>query len=277
MRLFAEINGRSRNDECKASRCSDYDGPVIRFPFRLKHQPDHCGYPEFELSCSEENRTILELPYSGKLWVKEINYTSQRIVLRYLRDCLQRQILNFNLSSSPFQATDDYTYRNFSFFNCSESKAESYGLSSIPCSFLSSNPVYVAPSYYTLAVVNLSSCRKIFNATLPYYYIYEGEFCMNWLKPMCGNCEAKGNKCQRKKNNSREPEIECIDKPAKGTKSRFFFISYYDFNMQMKFSMVFLMYVLFVPWNWIEPLWMWTKLTTIVMDVNMQYYLFTTS
>ncbi|WKA07597.1 hypothetical protein VitviT2T_025399 [Vitis vinifera] len=33
---------------------------------------------------------------------------------------------------------------------------------------------------------------------------------------MCGNCEAKGKKCQRKKSNSTEPEIECIDKPAKG-------------------------------------------------------------
>ncbi|KAL6321120.1 hypothetical protein AAG906_012892 [Vitis piasezkii] len=190
MRLFAEINGGSQDDECKASRCSHH-GPVIRFPFRLKHQPEHCGYPEFELSCSEEKRTILELPSSGKLWVKEINYTSQEIVLWYPRDYLQWQILNFNLSAFPFQFKDD---------------------------ILSSNPVYVAASSYSLAEVNLSSCRKIFNATLPenYMFNYEGGFYMKWLKPMCGNCEAKGNKCQRKKNNSREPEIECIDKPAKG-------------------------------------------------------------
>ena len=237
MRLFAEINGRSRNDECKASRCSDYDGPVIRFPFRLKHQPEHCGYPEFELSCSEEKRTILELPSSGKLWVKEINYTSQEIVLWYPRDYLQWQILNFNLSAFPFQFKDEYTYSNFSFFNCSEDITNqlSYAdnqLWSIPYSILSSNPVYVAPSSYSLAEVNLSSCQKIFNATLPdnymfdherEFYMYGGEYgtFMNWSKPMCGNCEAKGNKCQRKKNNSTEPEIECIDKPAKGTKSRF--------------------------------------------------------
>ncbi|XP_019081544.2 putative RING-H2 finger protein ATL21A [Vitis vinifera] len=221
MRLFAEINGGSQDDDCKASRCSHH-GPVIRFPFRLKHQPEHCGYPEFELSCSEEKRTILELPSSGKLWVKEINYNSQTIiVLWYLRYCLPRKILNFNLSAFPFQFTDEYGWGyalDISFFNCSESKAESYELRSIPCSFLSSNPVYVAPSSYSLAKGNLSSCRKIFKATLPYYYIYGGEYgtFMNWSKPMCGNCEAKGNKCQRKKNNSTEPEIECIDKPAKG-------------------------------------------------------------
>ncbi|KAJ9679800.1 hypothetical protein PVL29_021649 [Vitis rotundifolia] len=212
MRLFAEINGGSRDDECKASRCSDYDGPVIRFPFRLKHQPDHCGYPEFELSCSEDKQTILELPHLGKLWVTEINYTSQTIiVLWYQRDYLQRQILNFNLSASPF--TSEYTGGDFSFFNCSENKAVE--LLSIPCCFLTSDLVYVASSSYSLAKVNLSSCRKIFNATLPYYYKREGYFHVNWSKPMCGNCEAKGNKCQRKKNNSTEPEIECIDKPAK--------------------------------------------------------------
>ncbi|KAL6320716.1 hypothetical protein AAG906_008716 [Vitis piasezkii] len=106
MGLFAEINGRSQDEECKASRCSHH-GPVIRFPFRLKHQSDHCGYPEFELSCSENKQTILEPPYSLKLSVEKINYTSQEII-------------------------------------------------------------------------------------------------------------AKGKKCQRKKSNGTEPEIECIDKPAKG-------------------------------------------------------------
>ncbi|RVW22882.1 Rust resistance kinase Lr10 [Vitis vinifera] len=185
MRLFAEINGGSQDDECKASRCSHH-GPVIRFPFRLKHQPEHCGYPEFELSCSEEKRTILELPYSGKLWVKEINYASQEIFVHYPDDCLQRQILNFNLSASPFQFTGDTD--DFSFFNCSENKT--YELSSIPCNFLSSNPVYVTSSFRSLAKVNLSSCRKIFNPTLPYYHTYGGEYdtFMNWSKPMCGNC-----------------------------------------------------------------------------------------
>ncbi|XP_034711031.1 rust resistance kinase Lr10-like [Vitis riparia] len=216
MRLFAEINGGSQDDECKASRCSHH-GPVIRFPFRLKHQPEHCGYPEFELSCSEEKWTILELPSLGKFWVKEINYTSQEIFVQYPDDCLRRQFLNLNLSAFTYDylSASPFTYDtyDFTFFNCSENKT--YELWSNPCSFL---PVYVAPSSYSLAEVNLSSCRQIFNATLPYYYIYgrEWESSMNWSKPMCGNCEAKGNKCQRKKNNSTEPEIECIDKPAKG-------------------------------------------------------------
>ena len=227
MRLLAEISGGSQHDEyCKAARCSPPAGPVIRFPFWLKHrQPDHCGYPGFELSCSEKNQTLLELPsYSAKLWVKKINYTSQEMIVRHLDDyCLQRQHHILNLSASPFHFSYDYSISidDFSFFNCSENKASDQLIISIPCSFLSSNynPVYATPSYVYLTDVNLTSCRKIFNATLQEFILDgEYEFSMNWSNPICGNCEAQGNKCQRKmKSNSTEPEIECIQKPAKGT------------------------------------------------------------
>ena len=216
MRLFPEIDGGIQYDECKASRCS-HPGPVIRFPFRLKDQPvpDHCVYPGFELTCSEENRTIIELPNSAKLWVREINYTSQEMVVLYADECcLQSRIVNLNLSAFPFQFTD---YMSISFFNCSENKSESLG--SIPSTCSSSDPVYFTYSLDSLSEVDLTSCRKIFNATIPDFILYEDyESSMNWSKPMCGNCEAQGEKCQlKKKSNSREPEIECIPKPAKGT------------------------------------------------------------
>ncbi|RVW87547.1 Rust resistance kinase Lr10 [Vitis vinifera] len=56
---------RGGRDECMASnRCGD-QGPLIQFPFRLKDQPCHCGYPGFELSCTENNQTMLELPVSS--------------------------------------------------------------------------------------------------------------------------------------------------------------------------------------------------------------------
>ena len=87
------------------SRCSD-QGPAIRFPFRLQDQPENCGYPGFELSCTEKNQTIIDLPSSVKLSVKKINYRSREIVvegqndslhiqLRNLRPCLVRE--NFQL------------------------------------------------------------------------------------------------------------------------------------------------------------------------------------
>ena len=124
MRLMsAEINGdQSQYDECKATRCSHH-GPVIRFPFRLKDQafPDYCGYPGFELSCSEEKRRIiLDLQYySVKFWVKKINYTSQEIIVRLADYCPQKQIPDVNLFASPFQYfTENYLMEDLTIFKC---------------------------------------------------------------------------------------------------------------------------------------------------------------
>ncbi|KAL6321695.1 hypothetical protein AAG906_031204 [Vitis piasezkii] len=183
MRWFVEIG--ANQDECKVSRCSNY-GPVIRFPFRLKDQPYHCGYPGFEISCIEKKQTILELPYSVSLSVKKINYNSQEIIVHDPDFCLQRQLQNLTLSASPFQfklASSNYLV-DYTFFNCSSEKTHSNFFFSIPCTVLLSNPVYAVDSYFNLEHLDLSSCHKIYD------------------------------KCRLKSNVGKEPETECIDKKA---------------------------------------------------------------
>ncbi|KAK4339131.1 hypothetical protein RND71_040593 [Anisodus tanguticus] len=64
-------------NDCRESRCNR-DGPSIHFPFTLQHQPEHCGYPGFELSCNNA-MTILTLLNSLKLLVEDIDYVSQEI------------------------------------------------------------------------------------------------------------------------------------------------------------------------------------------------------
>jgi hypothetical protein len=91
------------------SRCGGH-GPAIRFPFRLNSQPDHCGYPGFNLSCTDTNHTVLELPISVKLFVKKIDYKSQVIQLYDPDNCFPRQLRGLNLSSSPFQFKDSPYY-----------------------------------------------------------------------------------------------------------------------------------------------------------------------
>ncbi|GLT57769.1 hypothetical protein SLA2020_307180 [Shorea laevis] len=46
--------GEAQNVCADESRCGGH-GPAIRFPFRLNSQPDHCGYPGFNLSCIDTN------------------------------------------------------------------------------------------------------------------------------------------------------------------------------------------------------------------------------
>ncbi|KAK4339118.1 hypothetical protein RND71_040580 [Anisodus tanguticus] len=64
--------------DCRYSRCGSY-GPSIHFPFRLRHHPEHCGYPGFELSCDSKKETILTLPNSLVQFDEDIDYMSQRI------------------------------------------------------------------------------------------------------------------------------------------------------------------------------------------------------
>ncbi|GLT64188.1 hypothetical protein SLA2020_366960 [Shorea laevis] len=74
---------------CNESRCGLH-GPAIRFPFRLNSQPDHCGYPGFNLSCTDTKHTVLQLPISVKLRVRKIDYKSQVIQLYDPGNCFPR-------------------------------------------------------------------------------------------------------------------------------------------------------------------------------------------
>jgi hypothetical protein len=101
--VFIVVGHGEGQDECSKLRCGPH-GPPVRFPFVLKNrQQDHCGFPGFNLSCTDTNDTLLELPVSVKLFVKKIDYKSQVIHLYYPGDCFPRELQRFNLSSSPFQ------------------------------------------------------------------------------------------------------------------------------------------------------------------------------
>ncbi|KAK2977432.1 hypothetical protein RJ640_028593, partial [Escallonia rubra] len=64
--LFPTLGGAGI-DACKEARCG-HKGPLIRFPFRLNFlQPEHCGHPEFTLTCNPNNQTLLQLPSSVNL------------------------------------------------------------------------------------------------------------------------------------------------------------------------------------------------------------------
>ncbi|KAK9994738.1 hypothetical protein SO802_024441 [Lithocarpus litseifolius] len=76
------------------NRCGEV-GPDIRFPFRLKDRQldQHSGYPGFDLYCNDKNDTVLELPTSVKVFVKQIDYKSQLIYVTDSDNCFPRKIL----------------------------------------------------------------------------------------------------------------------------------------------------------------------------------------
>ncbi|XP_050136399.1 rust resistance kinase Lr10-like isoform X3 [Malus sylvestris] len=69
-------------DDTSAKSCTSSCGHIhnISYPFRLNHDPKHCGNVMYTLSC-ESNITVLDIPSSGKYYVQAINYDKKTIRL----------------------------------------------------------------------------------------------------------------------------------------------------------------------------------------------------
>jgi len=190
---------------CDELRCGDH-GPAIRFPFRLNSQPEHCGYPGFNLSCVDTKHTVLELPISVKLFVKKIDYKSQVIHLYDQHHCLPRQLprLDFN-HLSPFQFGEySYLSSDYTLFNCSPREEMDYYL--ISCLSGTTYRVYSSD----VITPTLISCTKMYTLrSIPYGMIEDHDKFVQlyWLTPECRHCEVKGMRCM--KSNSSGWGTEC--------------------------------------------------------------------
>ncbi|XP_065866414.1 rust resistance kinase Lr10-like [Euphorbia lathyris] len=213
-------------DECKySSKCGE-NGPPVRFPFRIKgQQPDHCGYPQhwFELSCSQNNETILHLTPSYKLIIKSIDYSSQHISAFDSQVCTPKSLVNFNFSLSPFQFKDAASQSNYTLLNCSSTKEnrteeeDEFSYFEIPCLGDVHFEVYalVAGNYIDY-YKTLYSCIKIHDiSSVPGNYLLSRDKHLNltWYTPDCRSCEAKGEYC-RLRSNTKRSQTECYGKPA---------------------------------------------------------------
>ncbi|XP_058206132.1 rust resistance kinase Lr10-like isoform X2 [Rhododendron vialii] len=196
--------------DCTPTTCSDR-GPTIRFPFRLKNQPPHCGYLGFDLSCSPNNTdTLLNLPYSVQVLVTNIDYKSQLIHIEDPNNCFPQQLQNLSLSTTPFQFVG--YQNNFSLFSCPPSTNPDFSFLMIPCLGGDGREVRVGrDDSIKYAPPQLISCRKMFNVPSVPYEVFDQtpHLQLKWLQPVCGECEAKGKFC-RLKRNSTSDEIECF-------------------------------------------------------------------
>ncbi|KAE8682028.1 putative RING/U-box superfamily protein [Hibiscus syriacus] len=205
---------------CRPTSCKR-GGPSVRFPFRLKGlQSDDCGYPGFTLTCNNNNHTVLELPQSVKLLVKHIDYKNQRIQVYAEDGCVQNQLQNLTLSSSPFNlrlGSDSYyeTPRNSTLFECSEEGQSNFGDNIIRC--LSTKPgFYVKYTDSDYASTDLLHCRRTIDLReVPEALISDrsNNFYFNWSRPGCGYCELRHQVCRR--NETNPYGFECFDIPIK--------------------------------------------------------------
>ncbi|KAJ8775279.1 hypothetical protein K2173_020283 [Erythroxylum novogranatense] len=112
---------------CRANKnCNSSCGNIsIRLSFRLKTDPEGCGFKSFELDCENNQKTVLYLSSYAKYYVREINYTgfSIRVVDIGVQkdDCssLPRHSLTWNLLSSSYMYISLLRYyENLVFVRC---------------------------------------------------------------------------------------------------------------------------------------------------------------
>lgn len=202
----------TKAQSCSSVPCStsSSSGVPIRFPFRIEgRQPESCGYPGFNLSCSNSGRTVLKLPNSDKFFVQDIDYLSQTIKLYDPKDCLPKRLLELNLSGSPFYTA--YYYVNYTFLNCPMNLSSEFAIS---CLSNSSNTVLAVSDSFFTKLYPLT-CDVMFTSSIPisfpgrYYYrpssagLYD-DLQLSWDSPKCSLCEANGGLCGYKSNTSLE-------------------------------------------------------------------------
>ena len=172
------------HNSCPESQCGD-DGPPIRFPFRLKdRQPDqHCGYPGFNLYCSHNNDTVLELPTSVKAFVKHIDYKSQLIIVTYPDNCFPWKTHGLHLSSLPFQFKNSLS--DYALFSCTPDTEYSY---QVHCLNGASTSVLAFPSDYDIDDLPILSCTKMYTvSSVPYDIWNSPSLELTWSGPRCGH------------------------------------------------------------------------------------------
>ncbi|XP_048424257.1 rust resistance kinase Lr10-like [Pyrus x bretschneideri] len=96
----SEAAAYDRAADCPVSNCSDAS-PLIKFPFRLKDPPLHCGHPEFEVSCLK-SKTVIQLSSSSGLFpIQSVDYRSRTFsVYDDEEGCFPRRLLNFIISTT---------------------------------------------------------------------------------------------------------------------------------------------------------------------------------
>ncbi|GMJ03861.1 Arabidopsis Toxicos en Levadura 96 [Hibiscus trionum] len=182
-----------------AGICPEYcAGQSVHFPFRLSTQPDRCGYPGFNLSCKNQIKAMLSLPFAGEFVVRDIDYLYQRIWINDPGGCTPARLVHgLNLSGTPFepQYPESYVFLNCSDAAISKQVPEVRYISCLSGETFSvvAIPVDRLDMYRTL----LWSCGKIAEVLVPDWDPIYG-MGLRWTEPNCMGCELGGGTCMFK-------------------------------------------------------------------------------
>ncbi|PWA63277.1 hypothetical protein CTI12_AA355010 [Artemisia annua] len=181
-------------DDCRPALCSP-TGPQVRFPFRIRdRQPSACGFPGFDLSCNEQNKTILHLTSTRSYMVNKISYGAQIIYIDP-EFCRSNTIRDFNITGTPFDFRSMQSYR---FYNCTWIQSSyKFHVMSLPCLNSVNHSVIALRNGLIPDGKTLANCQDIGMVSVPIRW-HGGtmeELELMWFTPYCRSCEIEGRMC----------------------------------------------------------------------------------
>ncbi|CAH1451555.1 unnamed protein product [Lactuca virosa] len=195
--------------DCLPSSCGPNE-PEVRFPFRISgRQPARCGFPGFNLSCDQQNRTIIRLPSSLSYIVNSISYFSQVISIDP-EFCRPNRIADVDIANTPFSYST-FWRQSYTFYNCSlqlQSFDQTYY--GFPFRCLSTENYSVIASTGSMP----SNCKVLKTIVVPVRSNsdFRYELQLMWFTPYCGSCEREGKACGLK---SDDGQTICVS-PSRG-------------------------------------------------------------
>ncbi|KAK1381664.1 Zinc finger, RING/FYVE/PHD-type [Heracleum sosnowskyi] len=182
-------------DTCEPTSCSPL-APPVHFPFRLGGQPIQCGYPRFDLSCSNRSELVLNLPFARDFVVTNINYTSQSINFKP-KFCPVPRIPISDLLGKPY---DFVLLEEYTLYNCS-STWDFLGTSFevVDCVRNVNGTAVAVPSKYYNGLLPESCTNILSTMDVPMGF--------QWSAPFCGKCRLENMTCGYK--NFKTLEIGC--------------------------------------------------------------------
>jgi len=214
----------------------------IQFPFGLKQtqiqakSSNRCSYPRFEVSCDNNNRTILSLPGSGDLVVKSINYMAQTVSVNDPEGCLPNRFLqNLSLSLHP-PFTFEATVYDLTFLRCPSNMTHSVPSPPISCLYSNSSSSSVTFSWWPLNSTLSDKCEVISSAFVPipnpdttsfFMPDLNKDVVLKWNDPACGDCAGRGQVCGFTADTKNTLQVGCfISAPNENQGTSSFFSSF---------------------------------------------------
>ncbi|XP_026425265.1 putative RING-H2 finger protein ATL21B [Papaver somniferum] len=147
------------------------------------------------------NTTVLELPFSGKFFVRNLHTFRQKIEIYDPDNCLPKRILKLNLSGTAYHLGElGVSYQKYSILNCSASIDDllkmTTKLTYIRCLSSSTHTVIVTDVSTANIVLLNTSCLHIADVPIPYSPVQKGvpvdlneNFVLSYL-----TCKKKSNR-----------------------------------------------------------------------------------